>query len=609
MSTPAQPIQQNAAPDPNQPPVVPNGPVPGPDLSALSQPGASIVQGQTAPNYSTAVRGSYEQAVENQATAVQKATDLANAPTPAPYVGPHAKLFSIIQAIGTGLSAAGASIGSHGREGRAEYIENINAQPQQQKLQAQQGAQATKNQQIQNQLTIGSTNEKLANSYQMLMALPNDLTKSDLTTQKLGQEVTAGQTEADSNAQTLWDTRGFVPQGYEADPSTGQVRRTGQSQTPGAAPTTNVPAPAGTPNVISGVTPTTAAPAGAPSTATANALVPRDGQYFLRQQSIFDASAKAITAANNGKTTPLLDAAQKVMDDPKSTVYQIQRAEVLVQNAAGLSDATVKRLKDISDSQKSQVAVAPPTPAQLNTFIKTTLPSFSHIPSAECQGYAQEASQARTVDELNTVQNKALASEQALVVHEDSLNATAALAGNKFGEAGLAANEKLINDPHTGFLPTLRQAKQTHDSIVAGANGNALLTNLLPTMEVLGINHAAGISRISPAEAQAAGVSPDWATRWNAWATKASTGKLSPELAKEGQALMDIVTDSAYAQYVQSARVTAQGHNLSPNQVPAVDRNGNITTLDKAGSLTKSTPAVPAGPDPFAKFGGKRHPQ
>jgi hypothetical protein len=68
---------------------------------------------------------------------------------------------------------------------------------------------------------------------------------------------------------------------------------------------------------------------------------------------------KAITAANGGKTTTLVDAAQKVMDDPKSTVYQIQRASIMVQNAAGLSDATVKRLKDVADSQTAQHTADP----------------------------------------------------------------------------------------------------------------------------------------------------------------------------------------------------------------------------------------------------------
>jgi hypothetical protein len=115
----------------------------------------------------------------------------------------------------------------------------------------------------------------------------------------------------------------------------------------------NVPAPVGTPDVLPGVT-----PAGTSSAAT-TAPVPRDGQYFLRQQAVFDASVKAITAANGGKTTTLVDAAQKVMDDPKSTVYQIQKASIMVQNAAGLSDATVKRLKDVADSQTAQHTADP----------------------------------------------------------------------------------------------------------------------------------------------------------------------------------------------------------------------------------------------------------
>jgi hypothetical protein len=68
----------------------------------------------------------------------------------------------------------------------------MNAQQQQQKLAAQQATAAQRNQQIQNQLTIGATNEALAHSYQMLMTLPTDLTKNDLQVQTGEQNLAKG---------------------------------------------------------------------------------------------------------------------------------------------------------------------------------------------------------------------------------------------------------------------------------------------------------------------------------------------------------------------------------------------------------------------------------
>ena len=200
---------------------------------------------------------------------------------------------------------------------------------------------------------------------------------------------------------------------------------------------------------------------------------------------------------------------------------------------------------------------------------------------------------------LQKVQARADASQQANQLHQDTLANTRAIMGNKFGEAGLTANEKIWTDPQRGYAGALAQANQTNASIVAGADGNGLLTNLVPTMEVLGVNHAAGINRISPQEAIAAGTNPEWATRWNAWATKAATGKLTPEMATQGRQLMDIVTDAAYNRSVQSSQLIARGHQLTPDQVPAMNRDGSLTThgqssLPGASSGQNSKPS--AGP-------------
>lgn len=90
---------------------------------------------------------------------------------------------------------------------------------------------------------------------------------------------------------------------------------------------------------------------------------------------------------------------------------------------------------------------------------------------------------------------------------------------------------------------------QLNASIDAAKDGNGLLTSFVPTMEVLGINAAQGVHRISPAEAQAAQLPGGFVERFNAYFDKASTGKLSPELQAEGKQLGGILLKSAYSRY------------------------------------------------------------
>jgi hypothetical protein len=265
------------------------------------------------------------------------------------------------------------------------------------------------------------------------------------------------------------------------------------------------------------------------------------------------------------------------------------------QATLGMHQQVVNDASKLADLQKTQLALQKPSDSQVGTFTTKTLPSFSNVTPAQRQSFAAEAAQARTVPEFNEIVARADATDKSMQMHADSLAQTKAIVGNKFGEAGLTANEKIWTDPQRGFAGALAQANQTKASMVAGANGNALLTAMVPTMEVLGINHAAGISRISPQEAQAAGTSPEWATRWNAWAQKVTTGKLSPELAKEGQQLMDIVVDAAHTKAVQSSQLISKGHGLTPEQTPAMDKEGNVTTLDKVAKPQQAIGGQTAG--------------
>ena len=250
-----------------------------------------------------------------------------------------------------------------------------------------------------------------------------------------------------------------------------------------------------------------------------------------------------------------------------------------------------KQLQQTEEKQKT--AVPDDNDKKLAT---QTIATYEALPPAMRQGFIAEINNAPTIASMEKIQARADEAYKSEQIKQASLAQAKVMVGNKFGEAGLTANEKIWTDPQHGFAGVLAQAKQTENAIVAGADGNGLVTSMIPTMEVLGINHAAGISRISPQEAQAAGMPGSWSERWNAWADKAMKGKVSPELAKEGNALMDMVLDAAHSKAVSSSALIAKGHGIDPSQTPAMDLDGNLTTLDKVqGKLESKQSGPPQG--------------
>jgi hypothetical protein len=259
--------------------------------------------------------------------------------------------------------------------------------------------------------------------------------------------------------------------------------------------------------------------------------------------------------------------------------------------------------KGIAETRKSQLEVAPPSADQLATFTDKTIPSFASLRPEQKNAFIAEAKTARTVDELNKVVERADSTDKAEQMHADSLAQTAALKGQTFGQQGLKENDKTWTDPQHGYLQTLSQANLGKAAIKAGADGNGLLTSLEPTMAVLGMNSFAGVHRISPAEAQAAGAPGGWAERFSAWASKAATGKLSDQLAKEGNQLFDQIIDSKYQASLQASKMHAQGYNIPAQNLPVMTKEGDVTTLDKVGKVASPKAAepfhVPAGaPNP-----------
>jgi hypothetical protein len=244
------------------------------------------------------------------------------------------------------------------------------------------------------------------------------------------------------------------------------------------------------------------------------------------------------------------------------------------------------------ENTKTQLEIAPPTPAQLATFTTKTLPSFAALKPEQKQAFIAEAGTARTVDELNKVIERADSTDKSEQMHRDSLAQTEALKGQTFAQQGLKENDKTWTDPQHGYLQTLAQANLGKKAIVAGADGNGLLTSLEPTMAALGVSSFAGVHRVPPTEAAAAGAPGGWAERFTAWADKSASGKLSPQLAREGTELFDQLIDSKYQASVQASAMHAKGYNIPPANLPVMDREGNLTTLDKAPK-TSSAPKTP----------------
>ncbi len=250
-----------------------------------------------------------------------------------------------------------------------------------------------------------------------------------------------------------------------------------------------------------------------------------------------------------------------------------------------LNDLTDQRDKeakaDLERAEASQYA-----PLDSNTvrdFTSTTLPSYSHLEPAQRNGLAKEAQDAKTRKDFEAVQNKALQLETNGLnksIAEQNLKANKdATVKSELGKKGLEEINKTWTDPQHGFTQVQAQAEMTKDSIQAGANGNGLATSLTPTMVVLGVNNFGQTHRISPAEAAAAGAPGGLAERFNAWLTKASSGKLSPQLAAEGQAIMDNLIVSAHRKAITNTRVIAGNAGLDPSTVTVTDVHGNPDTL------------------------------
>jgi hypothetical protein len=245
---------------------------------------------------------------------------------------------------------------------------------------------------------------------------------------------------------------------------------------------------------------------------------------------------------------------------------------------------------------KGQLETAAPSTTQLQTFTTKTVPSFASLRPEQKSAFITEAQGARTVAELNQVIERADSTDKAEQMHADSLAQTKALSGQHFQQKGIEDNDKTWTDPQHGFVTVASQVKLAKQALKEGADGSGLAASLGPVMTVLGINSFNQMHRISPAEAQAAAMPGGYAERFNAWADKAFTGKLSPQVAREGTQLMDDILDQAHGRALQSSQMKVRSFGIPANQMPVMDREGNVTTLDKVAAKPTTAPKAAQPP-------------
>lgn len=176
-------MPDNEAPSTNTASAQPMGtdapavPASAPDLSAMSQPGASVVAGQPAP--SIAGTSDYGAAIGAAQQATKNVQELSK-PEPPPAPVPHERLLAMVNGLAVGLSAAGRAIATHGEQGGAKEATEVLGAQAGQKRQQQEFAMAQKNAKVQQQITVADTNYKLAQNIMLLATLPNEIAKSNL---------------------------------------------------------------------------------------------------------------------------------------------------------------------------------------------------------------------------------------------------------------------------------------------------------------------------------------------------------------------------------------------------------------------------------------------
>ena len=234
----------------------------------------------------------------------------------------HARLLSMIQGLADGLSAAGTSIATHGREGGAEEVQQLQAQRQQMKQSADTAAQAKAAAAQDYAIKTQTLNGMNLNNRFTTATFHNKVAQSDM-------EAASAKIKTGHEAQEVFDTTGHIPEGWHGDPNTGQMLL-------GPAPAAGAP----------GATPAAAPGAPAPTTV-----------YDNRSKILLGYLGKELEA-KPGQGDPDVTAALAVFNNPQSTLEQKQQALIGAQRKAGLNQQVLKNLTEKADLAAKQQTVS-----------------------------------------------------------------------------------------------------------------------------------------------------------------------------------------------------------------------------------------------------------
>jgi hypothetical protein len=171
-----------------------SGPMPAPDNSVTS--GGAPIQAPDVPNTPLA----------NQTAPNPNAINPANAPAAPAAPVKHAVLLKMVTSLADGLSAAGASFATHGREGGAGMVQQLEGQRAEQQQRAVAATQAQKDAELRNKLTTAQTNQANINNHILTATMPDEISLSHMKvpeaqTKLAGEQQGQAITGADFQAQ------------------------------------------------------------------------------------------------------------------------------------------------------------------------------------------------------------------------------------------------------------------------------------------------------------------------------------------------------------------------------------------------------------------------
>jgi len=257
----------------------------------------------------------------------------------------------MIQGLSVGLSAAGTSLGTHGREGGAPEVQEFYQKQEQGKQQAAQAAQALKSQQLQNQLTSAQTNEANFRVRQMQGSFHDEQAKTHFERVN-AEQGTIGQaqdirTKALQDFTATGDIGAYQKTLSQLDAAGGSAAPADQGGAPAAPGTT----PAGTP---AGAAP--AAPVQAPGAPVAGAAPVIPPQAKAVWQNSVDSAASAYP------NDPQIKQYAQTLTDPTASPMQLAAAANGAKNRMAALDAgTESRTKQeaaLANSPISKLSTA-----------------------------------------------------------------------------------------------------------------------------------------------------------------------------------------------------------------------------------------------------------